>query len=136
MSSTWKDPPEYSQIFSHLFHKFLPFFLFHPQRGGATKNDPSQKKRGGTNIKIYLNGGERPVQREHPHLLKDTNQGPLVAGEDEAGGDIGQEVHVGRLVERRAGEKGAEVARDHTRRPEAANDLLRLSRAQELGEDK
>ncbi len=83
-------------------------------------------------MKIYLNGGERPVQREHSHLLEDANQGPLMTGEDEAGGDIGQEVHVGRLVERRAGEKGAEVARDHTRRPEATNELLRLSRTQEL----
>jgi hypothetical protein len=55
-----------------------------------------------------------------------------MAGEDEACGDIGQEVHVGRLVERRAGEKGAKMAGDYTRRPEAANKLLRLSRTQEL----
>jgi len=55
-----------------------------------------------------------------------------MAGEDEACGDISQEIHVGRLIERRTGEESAEVARDHTRRPEATNELLRLSRTQEL----
>jgi hypothetical protein len=103
MSSTWKEPPKYNQtVHAHVINNF--FSLAHKlEQTGRTKEGSFSK--GKVHIKTNLNGGERTVQRKYSHLLEDANQRPLMAGEDEAGGHISQEVHVGRLIERRAGEE-------------------------------
>jgi hypothetical protein len=56
--------------------------------------------------------------------------------QDQARGDVSQMVHIRSLAERRAGQEGTKVARGHTQRPEVTDDVLRLGRAHQLGEDK
>ncbi len=63
---------------------------------------------------------------QDPHFLQHFHQGPLVPREHQTGGNIGQMIEVGGLVEGVGLQQGAQVAASHPGRPEMANEGLDL----------
>ncbi len=73
---------------------------------------------------FYLHGRERTRRVDNSHLLEYLEQGLLVPRHDQPGANVYEMIHVRRLIKGGVRQEGPEMARDHARRPEMADERL------------